>query len=114
MTRSDIDEVHVIALRKQPLGMDAGSAADIEDARGRCWKMPTKDLLCPYELQSGQPARQPILLEARFVVRDHISDVAFHGHHGRGVPPEGSDDFACERRGRLGTPEPPVGALAER
>ncbi len=35
MARSDVDEMHEVALRQQPIGMHTGAPTDIEDTTTR-------------------------------------------------------------------------------
>ena len=91
---SDIEEMHAIAVREQPIGMHSGAPADIENPGGRSRQMPTKDLPGSHQFERGQPCRQPVLFEARLVVRDHVGDVGFHRPHGKAALTWGPDELS--------------------
>jgi hypothetical protein len=60
--------MHVVALLRQPGGVDAGAAADVEDPRGRGRQVARDDLLRPHELDARIALIEPARLDAALVV----------------------------------------------
>jgi len=102
VTGNWVDDVHPVAVGREPLGVHAGSAADVEDPPGRlAIEVAADELLCAEELDPAGASPQSLVFgsRARRVVPEHV--VVEHwmvtgSHRPRLRPP------TSRRRSRIG------------
>jgi hypothetical protein len=57
VARRQVDNVNVVPFLREPRGMNAGGASDVQDASWRIWKVTVEDLLRSDQLELSQPGR---------------------------------------------------------
>ena len=64
-----VDEMHLMAVGEQPFGVDAGAAADVENAQRRVREVPSDDLLRAQQLELTHPlSESDVLIDSLLVV----------------------------------------------
>ena len=68
MSWRQVDNVNLVPVCGEPLGMDARCAADVEDAGRRTGQMTAQDLLSSQKLQLAHPATYAVFLSDGLIV----------------------------------------------
>ncbi len=83
--RDEIHDVHVVAVVRQPAGMDSGGAPDVENPGGPVGQVSAQNLLGAQQLEATQALGEPPTFVGGLVVLDDLGrDLGGDLGHGRG------------------------------
>jgi hypothetical protein len=83
--RNRVDQVHLVAVPKQPFGMNPRSTTDVEDTERPFWEIPPDDLLGSQELELAKSTPKAlILIELSSIM---VEDLVGHTGITHGVEP---------------------------
>jgi hypothetical protein len=77
MEREHVDELDLVAGSRKPRGVDTGTAADVEHARGRLRQHLREQLECAHELEVVSALDQPVPFDPARVVTE---ECVIHRH----------------------------------